>query len=245
MCCLNYLCCDSVVHHRPRFHKEESNLSVLDPTQALKQESFLEVIQNRRAVRSYDRDKKISRAEITEMLQLATLAPSGANLQPWRFLVIDSEELLQKLFPIAFHQQQVIEASAVIAVLGDLENIQMAERIYGQAVDAGFMQEDMAKSFVERYTQMYSTMTPEDVYRLVCTDCGLVSMQLMLVARAKGYDTVPMGGYDKQEFVKAFGIAERYAPILLIAIGKSAKPGHPTVRLPIDEVAFFNEMPTA
>ncbi len=65
----------------------------------------------------------------------------------------------------------------------------------------------------------------------------------MLVARAKGYDTVAMAGYDEQKFMEAFCISERYVPIMLITIGKAAKPGHPTVRLAVDEVAFFNKMP--
>jgi len=56
-------------------------------------------------------------------------------------------------------------------------------------------------------------------------------MQFMLIARAKGYDTVPMGGYDKEKFKEAFGISDRYVPIMLIAVGKAAKPGHQTVRL--------------
>lgn len=41
---------------------------------------------------------------------------------------------------------------------------------------------------------------------------------------------------------EAFQISERYVPIMLIAIGKAAKSGHPTVRLAVDDVAFFNEM---
>lgn len=217
-------------------------MSVSLPSQTLEQQLFFDVIQERRSVRSYDPAVKISREELTEILEQATLAPSAANLQPWRFLVIDSPDLKQKLLPIAFNQQQVVEASAIIAVLGDLENIRMAEKIYNLAVDAGFMPVDTAKSFVERYTDMYSGMPPEAIRQIVYTDGGLVSMQLMLVARAKGYDTVPMGGYDKQKFMEAFDIPERYVPIMLIAIGKAAKPGHPTVRLPIDDVVFFNEM---
>ncbi|WP_088835190.1 nitroreductase family protein [Paenibacillus tyrfis] len=218
-------------------------MSVSQPSQTMEQQLFFDVIRERRSVRGYDPEVKISREELTEILQQATLAPSAANLQPWRFLVIDSPELKQKLLPIAFNQQQVVEASAVIAVLGDLQNIRMAEKIYGQTVDAGFMPADTAKSFVERYTGMYSSMPPEAIRQIVYTDGGLVSMQLMLVARAKGYDTVPMAGYDKQKFTEAFGISDRYAPIMLIAIGKAAKPGHPTVRLPIEDIAFFNEMP--
>ncbi|WP_246073132.1 nitroreductase family protein [Paenibacillus dokdonensis] len=121
----------------------------------------------------------------------------------------------------------------------------MAGKIYEMAVDAGYMPEETAKSFMERYQGMFVSMPPETVLRKVLIDSGLVSMQLMLVARAKGYDTLPMGGFDQVTFVEAFDIPERYSPVMLIAIGKAAKPGHPTVRLPIEDVAFFNEMPKA
>ncbi|MGG4478565.1 nitroreductase family protein [Paenibacillus illinoisensis] len=204
---------------------------------------FVDVIQDRRSVRYYDSEVKISREEMKDILQLATLAPSGANLQPWRFLVIDSQELKQKLLPIANSQQQVIEASAVIAILGDLEGYKLAEKVYGMAVDAGYMPEETAKSFVERYQRLFASMSPENVLRKVFIDSGLVSMQLMLVARAKGYDTVPMVGFDQVKFVEAFDIPARYAPVMLIAIGKAVKPGHRTVRLPIEDVTFFNELP--
>ncbi|QYR23823.1 nitroreductase family protein [Paenibacillus sp. sptzw28] len=212
--------------------------------QPLEQKMFFDVIQERRSVRAYDPSVKISREEITEMLEQATLAPSSSNLQPWRFLVIDSPELKQKLHPIAFNQQQVLDASAVIAVLGDVESYKKAERIYGQAVEAGFMPADTAKSFMERTVGMYSSLPPEAARQIVMVDGGLISMQLMLIARAKGYDTVPMGGYDKAKFVEAFGIPAHYAPVMLIALGKAANPGHPTTRLPINEVAFFNELPS-
>lgn len=218
-------------------------MSVSPSTQTVEQQQFFNVIQDRRSVRSYDPQAKISREEMNEILQQATLAPSAANLQPWRFLVIDSQELKQKLLPIASDQQQVIEASAVIAVLGDLEGYKLADKIYGMAVDAGYMPAETATLFVERYQGLFKSMPRETVRQKISIDAGLVSMQLMLVARAKGYDTVPMGGYDQAKFVEAFDIPERYATIMLIAIGKAAKPGHPTVRLPIEDVAFFNEMP--
>lgn len=220
-------------------------MSVSQQSQTMDQQHFFDVIKERRSVRSYDPEVKISREELSEILQQATLAPSGANLQPWRFLVIDSQELKQKLLPIAFNQQQVVEASAVIAVLGDMECYKLAEKIYGQAVEAGYMPAETAKSFVERYTSMFASMPTDAVRQNVVTDSGLVSMQLMLVARAKGYDTVPMGGYDKEKFKEAFGISDRFVPIMLIALGKAAKPGHPTTRLPIEDVTFFNEMPKA
>ena len=212
-------------------------------THLLEPQMFLDVIQERRSVRTYDPTVQITREEMAEILELATLAPSSSNLQPWRFLVIDKPDLKQKLLPIANNQQQVVEASAVIAVLGDVESYKKAEKIYGQAVDAGFMPEDTAKSFIERTVGTYSNLPPEVARRIIYTDGGLISMQIMLIARSKGYDTVPMGGYDQAKFVEAFGISEQYVPVMLIAIGKATKPGHPTTRLPIEDIMFFNEMP--
>lgn len=219
-------------------------MSKLQTIEKVEQPMFIDVIRERRSVRAYDPTVQISREEMTEILELATLAPSSSNLQPWRFLVIDTPELKNKLLPIAFNQQQIVEASAVIAVLGDVKSFKNAEKIYRQAAAAGFMPEDTANSFIERTVRTYSSLPAETAREIVYTDGGLISMQLMLIARSKGYDTVPMGGYDKAKFVEAFGIAEDYVPIMLIAIGKAAKPGHPTTRLPIEDVAFFNEMPT-
>lgn len=206
-----------------------------------KEKAFSEVIRERRSVRTYDPSFTISKEEMTELLGEAILAPSSSNLQPWRFLVIDDQQLKEKLLPIAWNQQQVVEASAVIAVLGDLESYKLADTIYTRAFEAGYMPEDTKNSFVERTVKSYGSLPKDVATRVVSTDGGLISMQLMLAAKARGYDTVPMGGYDAVKFVEAFGIGERYVPIMLIAIGKAAKPGHPTVRLTVDEVARWNE----
>lgn len=215
-----------------------------ETNQALREEERLsDVIRERRSVRMYDPEVQIPREILTELLQLAARAPSAANLQPWRFLVLDTPELKQKLYPIAHSQRQVIEASAVIAVLGDLDSVRMAERIYGQTETAGYMSADRARSFVDRYTALYASMTPQAIRDIAVGDCGLAAMQLMLAARARGYDTVPMGGFDKDAFAEAFGLSDRYVSVMLIAIGKAKEPGHPTVRLPIEEVAFFGDLP--
>jgi len=82
---------------------------------------FGEVIRTRRSVRHYDPNFVLSREEIKSLLADTVLAPSSNNLQPWRFLVIDQQEDKEKLYPIAYNQRQVLEASATIAVLGDIE----------------------------------------------------------------------------------------------------------------------------
>ncbi len=63
-------------------------------------------------------------------------------------------------------------------------------------------------------------------------------MRLMLTARAHGYDTNPIGGYDKENIAETFGLdKERYVPVMLLSIGKATDEGYASYRLPIDTIA--------
>ncbi|MBA9084648.1 nitroreductase [Fontibacillus solani] len=204
-----------------------------------KTNDFQEIITGRRSIRKYDESVKISKEEMTEILTEATLAPSSVNMQPWRFLVIDSEEGKAKLAPLArFNQTQVTTSSAVIAVFGDLNNFEYGEEIYGKAVELGYMPQEVKERQMSALAGHFSTLDPQINKDTVLIDGGLVSMQLMLAARAHGYDTCPMGGYEKDQIAEAFGLdKERYVPVMLISIGKAADSGYQSVRLPIDRIA--------
>ncbi|MDI6660029.1 nitroreductase family protein, partial [Bacillus subtilis] len=79
---------------------------------------------------------KISKEEMTEILEEATTAPTSVNAQPWRFIVIDSPEGKEKLAPLArFNQTHVTTSSAVLAVFADMYNADYLEEIYSTAVE--------------------------------------------------------------------------------------------------------------
>lgn len=66
-----------------------------------KTNDFKEIITGRRSIKRYDPSVKISREEMTDILKEATLAPSSINMQPWRFVVIESAEGKATLAPLA------------------------------------------------------------------------------------------------------------------------------------------------
>ena len=203
--------------------------------------SYTEVLHSRRSVRVFDSAVTIGRPEIEEIIQEAALAPSSANLQPWRFLIIDDPELKARIHPIANSQDQVLAAPVLIAVLGDLECVEHVEEIYSAAVERGYMPQATKEGFVARMKAMLPQMSEQQRKEMALFDGGLVTMQLMLSARARGYDTVPMGGFDKAKFKEALAIPDRYVPMLLLTLGKAAREGHPTTRLPLERITFWNE----
>ncbi|PRR94828.1 nitroreductase family protein [Bacillus atrophaeus] len=205
----------------------------------LQTNDFMEIMKGRRSIRSYDPSVKISKEEMTEILEEATTAPSSVNAQPWRFLVIDSPEGKEKLAPLAsFNQTQVTTSSAVIAVFADMNNADYLEKIYSKAVELGYMPQEVKDRQIAALTAHFEKLPAQVNRETILIDGGLVSMQLMLTARAHGYDTNPIGGYDKENIAEAFGLEkERYVPVMLLSIGKAADKGYASYRLPIDTIA--------
>ncbi|WP_312116674.1 nitroreductase family protein [Brevibacillus reuszeri] len=206
-----------------------------------KTNDFREITYGRRSVKLYDPEVKISREEMTEILEGATRAPSSVNLQPWRFLVIESPEGKEKLAELArFNKTQVLTSSAVIAVFVDMNNVEYMDEIFGKAVELGYMPQEVKDMQLSAVKPYYNNLPPAVLRDVNFIDAGLVSMQLMLVARSYGYDTNPIGGYEKEQIAEAFDMDKaRYQPIMLISIGKAAKEGHPSYRLPVETVTTW------
>jgi nitroreductase len=195
-----------------------------------------EIIKERHSVRKYDPNFNIPKEEIKDILKEATLAPSSSNLQPWRFIVVQDKEAQKELRAIAYNQEQVETASAVIAVLGDKEMYKSIEKVYRSANEAGFIDEANMERLIKSANSLYPN-APEEIRKNIASyDAGLVSMQLMLIAKDRGYDTVPMGGFNKEQFMQKFNVPDRYFPIVLIAIGKAAAPAYKTTRMPLEDV---------
>lgn len=197
------------------------------------------VMKERKSVRIYDPSFKIEKEELEEMLTLATSAPSSSNLQAWNFIVIQDQDVKRELRAIANNQAQVEQSSAVIAVLGNIDAYKNVEKIYTQNVEAGHMDESIKERTVANTYAMYPNAPVEARMNIAAYDAGLVSMQLMLIAKERGYDTIPMGGFDKAKFAERFELPEHLFPIVLIAVGKAAAPAFGTTRLPLEEVAKF------
>ncbi|MEK3697011.1 nitroreductase family protein [Paenibacillus sp. FSL R10-2199] len=202
---------------------------------------FNEIVLGRRSVKAYDPEVKISREEMTEILAEASRAPSAINMQPWRFLVIDSAEGKEKLAPLAsFNQTQALTSSAVIAVFYDAKNVEYIEEIFGKSVELGYMPSDVKDMQLQQVKPYYAGISASELRDVNLIDSALISMQLMLVARAHGYDTNPMAGYEKDKIAEAFGLdKDRFQPVMLISIGKAAKEGYPSYRLPVETITTW------
>lgn len=189
----------------------------------------------RRSIRSYDPNVKISKEEMIEILAKASRAPSSMNMQPWRFFVVESLEAKERLRPVLYgNQLQLDTSAAMICIFTDLKKYEYAEKIYNIAVEKGLMPVEVKEKQLRNISNMVHTLSDEAIEKGGLIDCGLVAMQLMLIAREHGYETCSIGGFKHDLIAKALGIDEkRYKPVMIVSIGKGLDEGYPSVRLDV------------
>ncbi|GAB6007654.1 nitroreductase family protein [Dysgonomonas reticulitermitis] len=195
----------------------------------------------RASIRRYDDLVKIDREEMRNILQDTMTAPSSFNLQPWRFFVFDTPESKELIKPyMMFNQLQWETSSAVIAIFGDMDSYSAAEKILSANVNFSLMTEDYKTQMLEIISSYRDSYTDERLRESILLDCGFVAMQLMLSAKAYGYDTNPIGGFMRKELTQALELDEkRYIPVLLVSIGKVAEKAKDTVRFSVDDITVW------
>lgn len=73
-----------------------------------------EVLNYRRSVRVYDKEKPIDADKVKQCLELATLAPNSSNMQLWEFYHITQPELLKKVSHACLGQTATSTASQIV-----------------------------------------------------------------------------------------------------------------------------------
>ena len=86
-----------------------------------------EAIQTRRSIRRFKKED-IPEDKITELLELASAAPSAGNVQARDFVVVRKPQIKQSLCEAALSQEFVAQAPVVVVVCG---NMKRSGRHYG------------------------------------------------------------------------------------------------------------------
>ena len=153
-----------------------------------------QVLLDRRATAHFKPDS-VPEEYLEAILRFGTQAPSGYNLQPWRFLVVREKENRQRLKTAAFGQQKIAEAPVVIiayAIQNDWRNY--FDDILEEGVRRGCTSRDTLPELKQQAANFLEKQISQSVWLNRQTMIAVTSM--MLLAGAFGLDTAPMEGFD-------------------------------------------------
>jgi nitroreductase len=186
------------------------------------EKSLGEAIAGRRATSSFD-GAPIPGEDLKRILEAGLLAPSGYNLQPWRFVVVRAPEQRRRLRAASYNQAKVEEASAVIVACGDADGWRTGdlEEMLRLGREGGMPENyaEQAKSAVPQYLSNHPNL-PMWLNRQVM----IAFTSMMLMAEALGYDTAPMEGFEEEKVREVLRLPLSYTVVALLAVGHARGP---------------------
>ncbi len=180
-----------------------------------------EAIEKRRAVKHYDPDYKINDKDTEKLLGALQLAPTAFNIQNTRIVLVQDTDIRSRLREAAWDQAQVTDASLLFVFCADIGSWENNPERYWETAP-----EPMRAQLTQMIGQYYSGR--EWVQRdEALRSCGIAAQTLMLAARALGYDSCPMDGFDYDKVGEIIGLPDRHLVAMFVAVGKGTKEAYP------------------
>jgi nitroreductase len=177
-----------------------------------------QAIQERRATPSFD-GAPIPAEDLKQILVAGLNAPSGYNMQPWRFIVVQSAEQKKRLRAASYNQAKVEEASAVIVACGDADGWRKDLDLMLQLGREGGMPESYAAQARSSVPNYLSSFSSEQMRAWLNKQVMLAFTHMLLMAEVMGYDTAPMEGFEQDKVHEVLRLPLSYWVVALLAVG--------------------------
>ncbi|MEQ8846725.1 nitroreductase family protein [Botrimarina sp.] len=201
----------------------------------------LTAIRERRSVKNYDPNFAIPEEQLRQLLDLALLSPTSFNIQNWRFVVVRDAQQKKQLRAAAWDQAQVTDASVAIVICGDPRSwAKEPERYWRNAPESA------REQIVPMIRQFYQSRGEQVQHDELMRSAGIAGQTIMLAAKAMGYDSCPMIGFDPDQVANIIGLPDGHEIAFMVVVGKATQPAQPRGgQLDKSEVVFFDRFPAA
>lgn len=195
--------------------------------------NVIDAIESRRAVKAFDPEHKMTEDEIQQIMSLAVLSPTAFNIQNWRFVLVQDPALREQVRAASWNQAQVTDASLLVVLTADLKAWEKEPNRYWRNAEPAVR--DYLVNAIAGYYGGKEQVQRDEAMR----SCGMAATTLMLSAKALGYDSCPMDGFDFDAVAKLLNLPADHTPAMFVAIGKGLRPANPRGgQLPLDEVVI-------
>jgi nitroreductase len=180
-----------------------------------------EAVENRRATASFD-GSPIPDADLKKILDAGLKAPSGYNMQPWRFVVVRAPEQRRRLRAASFNQAKVEEASVVIVACGDQDGWRSdLEEMIRLGREGGMTEgyAEQARANIPEYLGNHPNFTA-----WLNRHVMIAFTSMLWMAEVLGYDTAPMEGFEAEKVREVLRLPLSYEVVALLAIGHLKGP---------------------
>jgi len=195
-----------------------------------------DAIYQRRAIKHFDPEHQLTNEEETKILEAAIQTPTSFNIQHWRFVIIRDPVLRQRIrTEFGNDQAQMTDASLLIVMTADTMAWAKEPDRYWQNAPQEVC--DLLVNWMGPFHEGREWLQRDEAQRSI----GLAMQTIMLSAKAMGYDSCPMIGFDIDKVAELINLPDDHVMGPMVAIGKKTKESWPKPgQLPLNQLVFEN-----
>lgn len=196
----------------------------------------LDAIYQRRSIKQFDPEHRLTKEEETKLLEATIQAPTSFNIQHWRLVILRDPELRARIRKeLGNDQAQMTDASLLVLFTADVKAWAKEPERYWK--NAPKEVSDLLVGWMGPFHDGREWLQRDEAQRSI----GMAMQTLMLAAKGMGYDSCPMIGFEIDEVAKLIGLPDDHVMGPMVAVGKGTKDAWPKPgQLALDEVVRDN-----
>lgn len=195
--------------------------------------SFIDQLNWRYATKRMITDKVIPQEKLDNIIEAIRLSATSWGLQPFNVIVVKDKEMLQQIQPLAYNQQQIGEASALIVFA-------VWDKITQEKIDNFFNLISSERGIPAESLAGYKAMVEGSIFSMDdATASAWMARQAYIglgtglaAAAIEEVDTCPMEGFSAAALDEFLGLpAKGLKSVVILAVGYRDEDNDPTSKM--------------
>lgn len=171
--------------------------------------SLIQDLKWRHAVKAYDSSKKVSQEDLYTILEAARLAPTSSGLQPFRVVVVENQELKEKMVKGALNPEVMRDCSQVLVFAAwDQYSDEKIDKVYDLHTDVRELPRGRFGSYTDKIKELYNGQTAEEHFAHTARQTYIALGLAMAQAAELKIDTTPAEGFSTEVVDEILGLKE-------------------------------------
>lgn len=204
--------------------------------------SLIENLNWRHAVKAYDPTKKVSTEDLNKILEATRLAPTSSGLQPFRVIVVENQELKEKMVAGALNPEVMRDSSHVLVFAAwDSYSNEKIDKVYDYHTDVRDLPRGRFSSYTDKIKEIYGAQTPEEHFAHTARQTYIALGIALAQAAELKIDSTPAEGFSNAVVDEVLGLKElglKSVSLLYLGYRDEANDwlsSMKKVRIPMDE----------
>lgn len=165
------------------------------------------------------KNREVEKKKLERIFDLTTKAPTAFNLQPYRFIVLDSEEGMDKAISSVIPVNGWVRyADKIVVLVGDEEIDVNGDKVLQKKLEKAKIDKKKAENLRKMFKK-YKKRDEKFLNSWITKNTMIPATFFMLACKTQGIGSCPVRGFSQKQISEKLNLKESEKPILIFPIG--------------------------